>query len=161
MSTILFSGLWKNWPLLTYHIQLTEIKTNKQTKKPKAHTRMAFSKAWESRVDLYFLIKNVGYFSLASPWRLYFTVALLFRSSQNGFFFLTFEVDGILNQKTVQWQHFFLLNIEINKIVCFFFFFVFVSLCCYLYCKANFSLSWVLSHRHSKQRQSRSLKEKK
>ena len=38
------------------------------------------------------------------------------------FFFLTFEVDGILNQKTVQWQHFFLLNIEINKIVCFFFF---------------------------------------
>jgi hypothetical protein len=68
MSTILFSGLWKNWPLLTYHIQLTEIKTNKQTnKKPKAHTRMAFSKAWESRVDLYFLIKNVGYFSLASP----------------------------------------------------------------------------------------------
>ena len=39
------------------------------------------------------------------------------------FFFLTFEVDGILNQKTVQWQHFFLLNIEINKIVCFFFFF--------------------------------------
>lgn len=60
-------------------------------------------------------------------------------------FLFTFEVDDIFNQKTVQWQNLFLLNIEINKIVCFFCLFVFASLCCFLYCRANSSLSWVLS----------------
>lgn len=46
-----------------------------------------------------------------------------FRSSQNCLFFLSlsFEVEGTLNKNTVQCQHFFLLNIEINKIVCFYF----------------------------------------
>lgn len=66
----------------------------------------------------------MGYFSLELIRSLYITLGTLLISGlhKNA---LTFKVEGTLNKNTVQCQHFFfLLNIEINKIVNF----VFVSL---------------------------------